>query len=167
MSIRQDLTPIDNDKTVNISDPTHIPIQRLKVLVEHCVSLRGLVKRIPKTPGSGLVQAHQRGLLSREQKRWYYSLSDEKKEPSSVTLRRVDVGSPFKTIVTVISPLDSRFGGEMIHPYENRLLSLKEIRRAQGVPDSFLLVGSLSNKVELVGNGECLSSHLTVAVLTA
>lgn len=146
-------TSIHNDSVVNIQDPAHIPIQRLKPVIGIGVSLRGVVKRIPKTPGSGLYQAHERGLLSKDQKRWFYSLSDEQKGPNSKTLRRIDQSNPFKTMVTIISPLDCRFGGEIVHPYEDRLLSLKEIRRAQGIPDSFLLVGSLKNQIELVGNG--------------
>ena len=146
-------TSIHNDSVVNIQDPTHIPIQRLKPIIKDRVSTRNLVKRIPKAPGSGLYQAHQKGLLSKDQKRWYYSLSDEQRGPKSKTLRRVDPHDPFKTMVTIISPLDCRFGGEIVHPYEDRLLSLKEIRRAQGIPDSFLLMGNLKNQIELVGNG--------------
>ncbi len=152
--VLQGLKAIHNDVAINIRDPTQIPIHRLKPDVAWRVSLRNVVKRIPKIPGDGLYQAYRKGLLSRDQKRWYYAQSDEKKDSKSKSLRRVDPQDPFKTIVTVISPLDSRFSGEIVHPHEDRVLSLKEIRRAQGVPDWFLLVGSLRNQVELVGNGE-------------
>ena len=151
--VLEDLSPIHNDTVVNVTDPSHIPIQRLKPSTDWGISLRNVVGRIPKIPGEGLVQAFEKGLLSKEQRKWYYGyLSDEKKGAKSKTLRRVDPNNPFKTIVTVISPLDSRFGGEIVHPFEDRVLSLKEIRRAQGVPDWFLLVGNLRQQVELTGN---------------
>ena len=152
--VLQDLKPIHNDTVINIQDPSHIPMHRLKPQIEWRVSLRNLVSRVPKMAGQGLYQAHANGLLSRDQNKWYHSTcSDERKGSRSKSLRRVDPSAPFRTIVTMVSPLDSRFGGEIVHPWEDRILSLEEVRRGQGIPGSFILVGNLNQQIEQVGNG--------------
>ena len=152
--VLQDLKPIHNDTVINIQDPSHIPMHRLKPQIEWRVSLRNIVKRIPKMAGQGLYQAHASGLLSRDQNEWYYSQSsDERKGSRSKSLRRVDPSAPFRTIVTMVSPLDSRFGGEIVHPWEDRVLSLEEAKRGQGIPDSFIMVANLMKQVEQAGNG--------------
>jgi site-specific DNA-cytosine methylase len=144
---------IHNDTVINIENPAHIPAHRFKSLIEQGVSLRNVIHRIPKIPGEGLVQAYQRGLLSRNQAHWLTNLSEEQQGFNSKSLRRVNPRTPFRTIVTAISPLDARFGGEIVHPNQDRTLSLEELRRAQGLPPSYILVGKLKQQVEIIGNG--------------
>jgi hypothetical protein len=50
-------------------------------------------------------------------------------------------------------PLDARSGGRIVHPTQDRVLSLLELWRAQGLPDDFLLMGNLRKQIEQVGNG--------------
>lgn len=151
--VLQGLSSIQNDTVINVQDPTHIPSQRQKSRFEDKVSLRNVLKRIPQGTGQGLIKTCQDGLLSRNQRIWVSELSEEQQRPSSRTLTRINAKVPFRTIVTTISPLDCRFGGIIVHPYQHRLLSLKEIRRAQGIPDWFLLVGSLAQQIKQIGNG--------------
>lgn len=48
--------------------------------------------------------------------------------------------------------MDAFFGGKSIHPFEDRVLSLEEVRRAQGNPDSFILVGKRDEQLRQMGN---------------
>ena len=39
------------------------------------------------------------------------------------------------------------------HPYEDRPLSIKEYKRAQGIPEDYELIGSVNEKYKFIGNG--------------
>ena len=39
-----------------------------------------------------------------------------------------------------------------IHPLENRPLSVKEYKRAQGIPEDYEILGSTTNKYKFIGN---------------
>ena len=146
------LEPVHNDVRINIGDPLHIPMVRLLSQIVWPVNLRNIVQRIPHTRQSSLLRAYQGGYLSREQEEWFMAQSNEKLKGSSQSLRRIDPDSPCRAALTKISPLDSR-SGMVIHPFEHRVISLKEMCRIQGMPVSFLLVGSLVEQIKLVGNG--------------
>ncbi len=54
----------------------------------------------------------------------------------------------FNTIVTKAEP----YWGRVIHPIENRVISVRESARAQGLPDNIKFHGNLSSKYRQVGN---------------
>ena len=148
----KDLEPIDEHIAVNPRQPDHVPILRLKSRRQDTVSLRNIVQRIPTSPpGQGLALSYR--YLTREQKSFFKTLSEFQRRKGSTSLQRIDLQRPFQTIVTIASPLDGCGGGHIVHPKEHRILSLEEFRRAQGTPDSFLLVGSISSQLQQQGNG--------------
>ncbi|KIV82936.1 hypothetical protein PV11_05001 [Exophiala sideris] len=149
-----DLPELHNDTIINIMDPDHIPLHRLKVEFSQGVNFRNLVQQIPTEPsGMSLGETYRAGGLLPSQRDWYENLDDFKHQKSSKCLTRINRDKPFRTVCTVIAPMDSVSGGEVIHPFENRTISLKEARRAMDVPDRFLLVGSVRQQFEMLGNG--------------
>jgi DNA (cytosine-5)-methyltransferase 1 len=54
----------------------------------------------------------------------------------------------FSTILTKPEP----YWGRVIHPRQDRLISVRESARAQGFPDSAVFCGSLREKYQMVGN---------------
>lgn len=150
--VLDDLDPIDEHIALNTRRPDHVPILRLKARRHDRISLRNVVQRIPTNkPGQGLTQSYE--YLTREQKKWFKTLSKSQRGRSSTTLRRVDPDKPFQTIVTIASPLDGQGSGCIVHPTEHRIMSLEEFRRAQGARDSFLLAGSMNSQLHQLGNG--------------
>lgn len=63
--------------------------------------------------------------------------------------RRLHRDKPCPTLVT--SPVYNTT--LLYHPIEDRPLSITEYKRGQGIPDSYELVGTLSEQYEFVGNG--------------
>ena len=63
---------------------------------------------------------------------------------------RVHYDSYFSTIVTNIHPDGKQ--GRVIHPEEDRLLSVRECARGQGFPDTVLFCGSVIDKYRQIGN---------------
>ena len=63
---------------------------------------------------------------------------------------RVHWDSYFSTIVTNIHPDGKQ--GRVIHPEENRLLSVRECARSQGFPDWASFAGSMIEKYRQIGN---------------
>ncbi|KEF62982.1 uncharacterized protein A1O9_00957 [Exophiala aquamarina CBS 119918] len=149
-----DLEPLANDTVLNVSNPDHIPLHRFKIDFKNNVNLRDVVERIPTKPVNlGVAQAYRLGRLSPSQRAWFCTLSKEKQSKSSKSLRRINRYKPFRTVCTVISPLDARHGGEMLHYEQNRANSILEARRAMGVPDCFIMMGSIIEQYKLLGNG--------------
>lgn len=149
-----DLPELHNDAIINIMGPDHIPLKRLRVDFGQGVNFRYLLQQIPTEPSSmSLSRTYYAGGLLPSQRNWFESLDDFKQEKRSACLRRINPDKPFRTICTVISPMDARFSGEIIHPFQDRTISLKEARRAMGVPDSFLLVGTIREQFKMLGNG--------------
>lgn len=71
--------------------------------------------------------------------------------PHSTAYGRVHPNSTFPTICCKISANESR-QGSVLHWDQNRTLTIMECRRAQGMPDDMVLVGSPSMRMKLVGN---------------
>jgi site-specific DNA-cytosine methylase len=147
------LEPIDNDTIHNIATPDHIPFDRLGVDFDAGIALRNVVSRIPDTgTRRDLHAANDQGMLSQVQQRWYRTLTAEQQGSGSATLRRLGAEDLFSTITTFIVPMNSR-GMNCVHPFQPRVLSLEELRRGQGLPDEFLLVGDVGDAIEQIGNG--------------
>ena len=156
------LEPVKNDTIVNIKCPDHIPVERLKwkqFLTKGrrssklFVSSLAVVQEIPRTPtGRTLYHAYEGQLLSERHRRWVESMGDERRRPGSKTLGRVDPGKPIGTVVTKMMPLCAR-AGRVLHPTQDRVLSLEEFKIAQGIPQDFVLIGTLNQQMQQVGNG--------------
>ena len=56
----------------------------------------------------------------------------------------------FSTIVTNPDPISIQ--GKVIHPEQDRVLSVREIARSQGFPDHFILCGNVDEKYRQIGN---------------
>ncbi|KAJ4387740.1 hypothetical protein N0V93_008340 [Gnomoniopsis smithogilvyi] len=59
----------------------------------------------------------------------------------------------FHTITTVCLPTDALIGGRYSHWEQPRTLSVMEVRRAQGIPDGEVLLGTPKEQWAMVGNG--------------
>jgi len=148
------LAPLTNDTILNISDPDHIPLHRFKVDFIKGVNLRHVVQRIPSNPaGLGVAQAVRLGRLLPSQLRWFKTLSKEQQSKNSKCLRRINTKKPFKTVCCLISPLDGRHSGEILHYQQHRTISIKEARHAMDLPDRFLLTGNIRDQYKQLGNG--------------
>lgn len=58
----------------------------------------------------------------------------------------------FSTITTVCHPTDARVGGRSSHWEQPRHLSVMEVRRAQGIPDEEVVLGTAAEQWAMVGN---------------
>jgi site-specific DNA-cytosine methylase len=145
------LPEIDNDTIINIVKPDHIPLKRLQPEFG-VVNLRSLVQKIPTSPPAmNLYKTNQLGLLSHTEIEWYLSQSDERRRKGSKSLGRVDPNRPFPTVVTTINEMCSR-SGAVVHPFEDRLMSLEEYKIAQGYLEDDVLIGPLNQQFKQVGN---------------
>lgn len=149
------LDPITNDTILNISNPDHRPLHRFRIDFDNKVNFRHLVERIPAKPiGLGLAQTHALGRLLPLQRKWFYTQSKLRQDPQrSKTLKRLNRHKPFKTVCTIISPLDAIHSGEILHFEQHRTISLAEARLAMDLPDWFLLAGDTKEQYKLIGNG--------------
>lgn len=118
---------------------------RKRILVDHeCSKLAPVnferVLNIPKGSGAG------------------WTALPERLQPKN--LARVGTGSyenrfgrlswdkTFSTIMTKPEP----YWGRVIHPDQDRVISVRECARAQGFPDSFRFIGKLNQKYRMIGN---------------
>lgn len=81
------------------------------------------------------------------------------------TCRRLHRDKPCPTLVT--SP--ARNMTLLYHPLENRPLSITEYKRAQGIPENYKIIGTLSQQYKFVGNGVPveISYEVSKAILNA
>jgi DNA (cytosine-5)-methyltransferase 1 len=75
-----------------------------------------------------------------------------KSRPDCRSWSRMYMDGLCKTITTAITP-QCAFTGAWIHPEEDRLITVMEARRAQGLPDNEVLIGNASQAFKIVGNG--------------
>ncbi|KAI9738243.1 MAG: DNA methyltransferase Dim-2 [Cirrosporium novae-zelandiae] len=75
----------------------------------------------------------------------------EKEFPQTGAWRRVQPRDIFQTIMTKCRAADRR-GVTCIHPWQHRLLTIQEARRAQSIPDDVVLVGYPAEQWKQVGN---------------
>lgn len=105
---------------------------------------RALMKAIPVSPsGQGYVEAMAEGLIR-------HSIQKNKKEFGRA-FRRIKPDGRFPTITTTVNAQDNRCG-EILHWIEPRTISIQEARRAQGIPDHEIIIGSLLEQWRIIGN---------------
>ena len=149
----RDLGRIENDTIINLKDPNHLPVQQMKIKFDKKlgkeISIRSLIPKI----STSLRDAYHARRLSPLERQFFRKRTEQQQGPQSQALKRINPDVPFRTIATIISAFDARFGGSCLYPTQHRLLSLREICRAMGMPDSFLLAGSIKKKYAQAGNG--------------
>jgi site-specific DNA-cytosine methylase len=160
------LPVIDNDTIINITKPDHIPLRRLQPEFG-VVNLRTLVQKISASPPAmNLYKTNQLGLLTHTETQWFLNQSDERRRKGSKSLGRVDPSKPFPTVVTAIHPMCSR-SGTVVHPYEDRLMSLEEYKIAQGFLDDDVIIGPLGEQLKQVGNAVARPVGVAIGLVIA
>jgi DNA (cytosine-5)-methyltransferase 1 len=123
-----------------------IPFPDHRLSSTHNRDDRALIERIPQQPpGSGYALAHRQGLIPP-------ALQKVNKKEIGKCFQRVKKYGLIPTITTGISPQNGR-GGATLHWIEPRPLSIQEARRAQGVLDHEVIIGSVRKQWAIVGNG--------------
>lgn len=141
-----DLDPVQNDTILNPANPNHVPLKRMKIDHRVGVNYRALLQKIPTDPPQmslSKVYHHYRKRLTREEIALVEELPGERRRRESKCLQRLHPDRPFRTITCRIVPMDGRSAGEVLHPFEDRLISLEETGRGMSIPRSFVLVGTV------------------------
>ena len=143
----QDLPNIDNSHVQMC-----IPFPDHRLVREEPEIIRSAIAMIPTCPsGMGMVQAIKLGNMGKRQVDYWSTQSSYKQNYRSKSYRRVDSSSLFPTIMATFNPSDA-FCGQLIHWNQHRAISIMEARRAQGIPDDEVLVGSPSEQWRIIGN---------------
>lgn len=154
-SATTDLQPVENTTTLNPRFPDHVPTERFEP------ALHAIVSKIPKAVPKGdnrmhnLASAYSR--LNLAQKEWFGQRTEEQRDLSKGTLRRMHPNRPYSTILTAVSAMDSRSDGS-IHWSADRGVTLTELRRYQGLPDSYILIGPKRKQIMQVGNSVAVAA---------
>lgn len=135
-----DLPDIGNG---NVQTCIRFPDHRLSIGVFS--KTRVLIECIPiDPPGCGYVKALQLGLVPS-------SLQLTKKEITK-SYERIKASGLIPTITTVINMQDAR-NSASVHWSQHRPLSIQEARRTQGYKDHEPIIGTLSERWKILGNG--------------
>ena len=129
------------------SHPEHRPLHR------QLFEKGAIMQWIPRFPrGCGSYYANQEGMIPDAIVENWGRRTQERLSSVSKSYKRMIPDKLLPTIRTTSHPEDSRHG-QCVHWSQNRMMTLKEARRAQSIPDHEILVGSASQKWEIVGNG--------------
>ena len=129
-----------------------IPFPDHRLVREEPEITRSAIAMIPTCPSEmGIVQAIKMGNLGKRQVDYWSTQSSYKQDNKSKSYRRIDSDSLFPTIMATFNPSDA-FCGQVLHWDQHRVISIMEARRAQGIPDEEVLVGSPSEQWRIIGN---------------
>lgn len=124
-----------------------------RTATEETVINRDRIAAVPKRPfGMSLKRAALAGLVRGEPLDFSNGHNQIRCGPNSNSYRRIFPNRPFPTIITIISVTDG-IAGQVVHWNEDRVLTIMETRRAQGLPDDEVLVGLPAERLKIVGNG--------------
>lgn len=133
-----------------------------------------LLSQVPVTLqflGKLLSNSNQNSLLSR----WVVQAWNRKKGAPRNIYGRLETTSVFGTLLTSVKP---SCGYAVIHPFQNRFLSVKEVARIQGFPDDYIFLAgdrgsskplcgmeSLDSRFKQIGNSvsPCLATMIGMA----
>ncbi|OCK78480.1 S-adenosyl-L-methionine-dependent methyltransferase [Lepidopterella palustris CBS 459.81] len=118
---------------------------------------RELMKKIPTKPtGKGLAYAVEKGYAPQ------HMIGN--REPGKA-LTRIEPHRLFPTLTTKPSARDA-YVGRILHWDEPRVITIQEARRAQGIPDEEVIIGSRAQQWEIIGNGvdRCVSRALGMSL---
>ncbi|KAL1852673.1 hypothetical protein Plec18167_009597 [Paecilomyces lecythidis] len=156
----RDLPRIGTARCMTIPDPDMRLAKRL------ALPNQTLIELVPKAPwAQGLESSVSRGWMAKPQTEAFLRRKrawGSKKEASSYG--RVHPKGLIPTIVTRVTPACA-FVGRTVHWEEDRLLTVKEARRAQGIPDNEVLIGSVSKQWKIIGNSVARQVALALGMI--
>ena len=138
--------PNTDGKTSCITFPDHRVSRPLSVLNQTRISC---VPRYPR--GMSFVKAAKRGLMPPPQMEAFDSSSKIRTSDISRSWQRVNPDGLIPTVTTCCQPEDG-ICGSWVHWNDDRVISVMEVRRAQGFPDNEVIVGSPSMQWKIIGN---------------
>lgn len=141
----KDLPPTDG-RTSCVPFPDH----RMSIHLSNLDRIR--LESVPRhPPGMSFTKAVLRGYMPEPQINnfgWHNSIRANKR---SRCWQRIQKGSLMPTVTTAPRPSDGA-AGNCVHWEEHRLLTVMEVRRAQGFPDEEVVIGEKSAQYKIVGN---------------
>ena len=138
--------PTTDARTTCISFPDHRMSRTLSITDWVRVS------SIPRFPsGCSFVKACKQGYMPQTQIDRFSWDNKIQSRHDSRSWQRVSRNSLMRTVMTEPRPHDGA-GGQCLHWDDQRLLTIMEVRRAQGIPDHEVLIGSPSDQWKIVGN---------------
>ena len=141
----KDLPPTDALLTC-IAHPDHRISRPMSVLN------RNLVSSVPRFPGGhGFLSAYKLGLMPKAQIENYTWDNQMRAGKASKSFSRIRRDRLIPTILTVPKPEDG-VTGTLLHWDDHRMLTILEVRRAQGFLDREVIVGSTASQWKIVGN---------------
>lgn len=139
--------PVNPDgKTTCIPFSDHRVTRHLSVLNYVKVSC---VPRFPR--GMSFSKAVLRGLMPPPQMEGLGSTNKIRTRELSRSWQRVNPEALIPTVTTCCQPEDG-ISGSWVHWDENRVISVMEVRRAQGIPDHEVIIGSPAMQWKIIGN---------------
>ena len=138
--------PATDARTTCISFPDHRMSRTLPITDWVRVS------SVPRFPsGCSFVKACKQGYMPQTQIDRFSWDNKIRSRHDSRSWQRVSRNSLMPTVMTEPRPHDGA-GGQCLHWDDQRLLTIMEVRRAQGIPDHEVLIGSPSDQWKIVGN---------------
>ncbi|KAK2879367.1 hypothetical protein FQN49_000955 [Arthroderma sp. PD_2] len=148
----KDLPKINTARIMSIPWPDHRPSRT------ESKAQQELLQSIPKVPRTqGLLEAIARGW------RDCADYSARLKTHRSKAWSRTHPGKLFPTVTTAACPY-CKFTGRWVHWQEDRVITVQEVRRAQGFPDSEVLIGTTAQQWKIVGNSVARQVALTLGL---
>ncbi|KAL1953474.1 hypothetical protein VTO42DRAFT_2788 [Malbranchea cinnamomea] len=140
----RDLPLIGKGHIAPICEPDHRSSRTESTVTQN------IINSIPKFPKSmGLQDALRRGWIQSTQ--GDSTVRNLKDTSTNKSWSRVDPDHLISTITTSQGP-SCRFTGRWLHWSEDRLITIKEARRAQGFPDSEVIIGTPAQRWTIIGN---------------
>ena len=143
---------------------TCIPFPDHRMSVNLSILNRNRISSIPRFPSGGtFMSAFSRGYMPQPQIDAFLWENDIRSGKDSRSWQRAKRNALMPTVLTQPRPEDGT-NGTCLHWDESRLLTIMEIRRAQGVPDSEVIVGVPSEQWKIVGNSVARPMALALGV---
>lgn len=150
--------PATDARTICIPFPDHRMSRTLPVTGWVRISC---VPRFPS--GCSFVKAFKQGYMPQAQIDAFKWDEKIRSRHDSKSWQRVSRNALMPTVMTGPRP-DDGAGGTCLHWDDHRLLTVIEVRRAQGFPDSEVLIGSPSEQWKIVGNSVARPMALALGV---
>ena len=122
------------------------------------------VSSIPRFPsGCSFVKACKQGYMPQTQIDSFNWDSNIRSRHDSKSWQRVSRNALMPTVMAAPRPQDGA-GGQCLHWDDQRLLTIQEARRAQGMPDHEVLVGYSSDQWKILGNSVARPKALALGI---
>ena len=155
-SVSKGLPEMNNEDLICIPYPDHIPGAKQTPM------LGQLIRNVPRYPkGMNLVRSIEGGFQLEPQLVWSRSRYSSG-ENYHTAFTRLDPDGFIPTITTAARPACGRGGGKILHWDQHRTLTVLEARRAQGFPDTDVIIGDPAQQWFQIGNA--VNRHVAVAL---